>query len=96
MKRDEKIREGESGTERRRQEQEARRIWKRYKRCMWWVDDSNPMLPGVAKEPDEPRIREPNRLLRGNKEEISTVIVGIRHEVGNISTEARGRGRDNL
>ena len=59
VKRDEEIAEGEPGAERRRQEREARRIWKRYRRCMWWVDNSNPMLRGAA---EEPGIREPEDL----------------------------------
>ena len=62
MKRDEEIEEGEPGAERRRQEREARKNWKRYRRCMWWVDNSNPMLPRAAEELDEPGIREPQDL----------------------------------
>ena len=62
VKRDEKIADCEPGAERRRHEREARRIWKRHRRCMWWVDNSNPMLPGAAGEPDEPRIQEPQDL----------------------------------
>ena len=62
VKRDEEIEEGELGAQRRRQEREARRIWKRYRRCMWWVCNSNPMLPGALEELDEPRIWEPQDL----------------------------------
>ena len=56
---DEEIEEGQLEAKRRRQEREACRIWKRYKRCMWWVDNSEPMLRGGAEEPDQPGIREP-------------------------------------
>ena len=59
VKRDEAIPEGEPSPERREVEREARKIWKRYGRIMWWVDNSNPTLPGAAEEPDEPGIEEP-------------------------------------
>ena len=73
VKRDEQIPEGEPGSDRREVEREARKIWKRYRRIMWWVDNSNPTLPRALEEPDVPGIEEPPDL-HDFLEEIPTVI----------------------
>lgn len=62
VERDEEIPEGEPGAERWRQEIDAWRIWKRHRRCIWWCDNTNPILPGAVGEPDISGIRDPQDL----------------------------------
>lgn len=47
VERDEEIPEGEPEVEERATEIAARRIWKRYRRCIWWCENTNPMLPDL-------------------------------------------------